>query len=78
MSGSNSNFLNLLKLQKEDLLDSLSMFENMYKLLLAAEKIRITLLDGKVYNLFAWKSENGIGGWLCELSGKRRAGIRLG
>ncbi len=42
------------------------MFENMYQLLLASEKITITLFDNTTYNLFVWKSENGIGGWLCE------------
>lgn len=48
------------------LLQSVSLFENMYQLLLEAEKITIVLVDGTVYNLFAWKSEKGIGGWLCE------------
>ncbi len=51
---------------KNELLESLQMFSNMYQLLLASEKLTLTLFDNTTYNLFVWKSENGIGGWLCE------------
>lgn len=60
------NNIKCVETNTKELLKSLSLFENMYQLLLLAKKIKITLVDGKIYNLFAWKSEKGIGGWLCE------------